>query len=46
MALMYGETVYECTPKPILFGSACISRSLDEFMQNKSDSIIYLFAEP
>jgi hypothetical protein len=46
MALMYGGTVYECTPKPILFGSACIKRPLAEFMRNKSDAIIYLFAEP
>lgn len=46
MALMYGGTVYECTPKPILFGSACIKRPLAEFMKNKSDAIIYLFAEP
>jgi peptidoglycan hydrolase-like protein with peptidoglycan-binding domain len=46
MALMFGGTVYECTTKPILFGSACISRPLQEFMANKSDAIIYLFAEP
>lgn len=45
MALMYGDTVYECTPKPILNGSACIKRPLSEFMANKSASIIYLFAE-
>ena len=45
MALMYGQTVYECTPKPILHGSACISRPLSEFMKNKTASIIYLFAE-
>jgi hypothetical protein len=46
MALMYGGTVYECTPKPILFGSACIKRPLAEFMANKQEAIIYLFAEP
>jgi hypothetical protein len=45
MALMYGHTVYECTPKPLLHGSACISRPLAEFMKNKTASIIYLFAE-
>jgi len=45
MALMYGQTVYECTPKPLLHGSACISRPLSEFMKNKTASIIYLFAE-
>lgn len=46
MALMYGDTVYECTPKPILNGSACLKRSLTDFMANKGASIIYLFAEP
>ena len=46
MALMFGDAVYECTPKPILNGSACLKRSLADFMANKGGSIIYMFAEP
>ena len=43
MALLYGDTVYECTTKQTR--SACLSRSLSEFMANKGNSIIYLFSE-
>ena len=41
MALLQGTTVYECTTGQI--GSACISRSLSDFMASKAGTIIYLF---
>ena len=41
MTLLYDDTVYECTTGQS--GSSCISRSLDQFMENKKGKIIYLF---
>ena len=41
MALLHDGTVYECTTGQA--GSACISRSLDEFCSSKKDKIYYLF---
>lgn len=41
MALYSGGQVYECTTHQP--GAACIKRSLDQFMSNKTANIIYLF---
>jgi hypothetical protein len=41
MALYLGGTVYECTTHQP--GSACINRTIEQFMANKTGRIIYLF---
>lgn len=41
MSLLYNDVAYECTTgQP---QHACVGRSLETFMENKSDAIIYLF---
>jgi hypothetical protein len=41
MALLYDGQVYECTTGQS--GSACISRTLEQFLENKKKKIFYIF---